>query len=163
MREVLTKLMAVSLLCGMIEMLTPAGEREGLRRGVRLLAGLFLLSVMLTSLSRTDPLAWLQGLGEWARAAEQEAQQELEMQMEEKLTAGTLAQLEEEIYDLLERRLNVAREDCTVTPETARGDEGTELVHIRISLRGRAVMVDPRQIESLLEEAVGCPCTVSWG
>ena len=163
MREILTKLLTVSLLCGMIEMLTPAGEREGLRRGVRLLTGLFLLSVMLTPLSRADPSVWLRGLGEWARAAEQEAQRELEIQMEEKLTAGTLAQLEEEIYDLLARRMQLSREHCTVTLEMAQGAEGLELVHIRLSLRGSAVMTDPRQIESLLEETVGCPCTVFWG
>ena len=163
MRELLIKLMSVSLLCGMIEMLTPAGEREGLRRGVRLLTGLFLLSVMLTPLARADPRAWLREWGEWARAAEREAEQELEARMTEKLTAGTLAQLQEEIYDLLERRMAVAREDCTVMMETAQGAEGIELVHIRISLRSKAVMKDPRQIESLIEETVGCACTVSWG
>ena len=46
MREILIRILTVSLLCGLLELMTPAGEREGLRRAVRLLSALFLLTVL---------------------------------------------------------------------------------------------------------------------
>ena len=161
MREFVLRILTISLLCGLIEQLTPAGEREGLRRSVRLLAGLFVLICMLTPLSRLDGAAIFARIGAWAREMEQTAQTEYEALMEEKLTLGSTAQLEEELYGLLERRLDLSRSDCTVRVETAREGDALVLAHVWVSVRGRAVLTDPRAIQTLIEERLECPCTVA--
>ena len=162
MKQELIRVLTVSLLCGLIDLLTPAGEREGLRRAVRLLTGLFLLSVMLTPFLRLGGGVDLSDLIASVRQMEREAQEEYERMMEEKLTVSTAAQLEEDLYELLTRRLGLGRENVTVRIETA--GEGAEwrVDHIRVLLRGEAILRDPRRVEALIEEAVGCPCTAAW-
>lgn len=163
MREFVLRVLTVALLCGLIEQLTPAGEREGLRRAVRLLSGLFVLLLVLMPLSRVDGAGVFARLGAWAREMERDAQTEYEALMEEKLTLSSTVQLEEELYGLLERGLGLARSDCTVRVETARQGDVLVLSHVRISVRGKAVLTDPREIEMLIEERLECPCTVAVG
>ncbi len=163
MREFVLRILTLSLLCGLIEQLTPAGEREGLRRAVRLLAGLFVLICMLTPLSRVDGTALLTRIGAWARELEQDAQTEYEKLMEEKLTVGTTAQLEEELYGLLERQLDISRTECTVQIKTDREGDALLLSHVWVTVQGKAVLTDPRAIETLIEERLECPCTVAIG
>ena len=163
MKTELIRILTTSLLCGLIDLMTPPGEREGLRRAVRLLTGLFLLSVMLAPLLRLGTALDLSGFVGWVREREQQAEEEYARMMEEKLTLCTLEQLEEGVYDLLSRRLGIAREDVTVAIETVGSGETLAVSHIRILVRGGAILQDPRQIEALVEEAVGCVCTVAVG
>lgn len=163
MREFVLRVLTVALLCGLIEQLTPAGEREGLRRAVRLLSGLFVLICIFTPISRIDGEAFPSRLGAWAREMEHDAQTEYEALMEEKLTLGTTVQLEEALYELLERRLGIARSDCTVRVEAVREGETLVLSHVRVCVWGKAMLADPRTIEALVEERMDCPCTVAVG
>ena len=158
MKELLIRVLTATLLCGLLEMLTPVGEREGLRRAVRLLCSLFLLTTLLDPLARLGALLQEADLGLWAQQMEESTVREYGDLMEEKLTSGAVAQLQEDLYDLLARELGLAREDCRMTLETATDDDG-----LRIDLRGTAALIDPRQIEALISEAVGCPCIVSLG
>ena len=163
MKELLVRVLTAALLCGLLEMLTPVGEREGLRRAVRLLCSLFLLTTLLTPLARIGSLLQETDLGLWARQMEESATREYEELMEEKLAAGAVAQMQEDLYDLLARELGIARENCRITLETVTDGDGLRLERVRITLRGTAVLIDPRQIEALIGETAGCPCTVSLG
>ena len=163
MRELLMRVLTVSLLCGLLELMTPVGEREGLRRAVRLLSALFLLGVLLQPLSSIGEAIFRLDLGSPARQWETESGAKYEDWMEEKLTAATSAQLEEDLYALLESELGVSREDCRITVGTESDGEGLRVSHVWIALRGEAVLIDPRRIETRVTEAVGCPCTVSLG
>ena len=163
MKELLVRVLTAALLCGLLEMLTPVGEREGLRRAVRLLCSLFLLTTLLTPLARIGSLLQETDLGLWASRMEESAAREYESLMAEKLTVSTEAQLREELCSLLERELEIAREDCRVTLETATDGDGLQLTRVWIALRGAAALTDPRRIEALIGETVGCPCTVSLG
>jgi len=70
MKQYLLNILTLSLACGLLDMLTPAGEREGLRRVVRLLAGLCLLCIMIRPLTDLRDAVLSLDLGAWARGAE---------------------------------------------------------------------------------------------
>ena len=76
MRELLIRVLTVSTLCGLAELMTPAGERDGLRRAVRLLSALFLLSVLLAPLSGLLERASGIDLGQLAEQMEEQARRE---------------------------------------------------------------------------------------
>lgn len=164
MNAYLVQVLTVSLLCGLVELLTPAGEREGLRRTVRLLLGLFLLSVMIVPLMhlREQIASW--DLGTWAREMEQSAQEDYEKLMEDKWTQVTEEQLTANIYALLASQFGVERSDCTVTVDWEESAEGARQVKaVWVAVRGKAILCDPRAIESAIEGSVGGKCTVSVG
>lgn len=163
MRELLIRVLTVSTLCGLAELMTPAGERDGLRRAVRLLSALFLLSVLLAPLSGLLERVGGIDLGQLAEQMEEQARREYGALMEEKLTAATAAQLEESLYALLAQQLGVSREHCRITVRAVQGDGGLQVSGVWIALRGEAALIDPRRIETLVGETVGCPCSVSLG
>lgn len=163
MNTYLLQILTLALLCGLLEMLVPAGERDGLRRSVRLLAGLCLLCLMLTPLREAREFFSFSDLHLWAEEMEKQTQQDYERLMTEKLTAVTAAQVEEEIYDMLCDRFDLSREMCKVTLAFDSGPERLAVRQVWVSLRGTAVLLDPRQIETAVTAVLDCPCTVSVG
>ena len=163
MQAYLIQILTLSLLCGLIELLAPIGEREGLRRTVRLVTALCLLCLMIAPLSKARELVRTFDLGAWARGLESESKEEYERMMEQKLTAVTGEQLETELYSMLAAEFGIAREDCGLTVDL---DDSGEVLAVRgvwIALRGAAVLRDPRAIEAAVESALQCPCSVSVG
>ena len=163
MNTYLLQILTVALLCGLLELLVPAGERDGLRRSVRLLAGLCLLCLMLAPLRKVREHVSSLDLHLWAEKMEEQAQQDYERIMEEKLTAVTAAQAEEKIYDMLYERFGLSRERCEITLALDSGSERLAVRQVWVSLRGTAVLLDPRQIETAVTAVLDCPCTVSVG
>lgn len=163
MKQYLLNILTLSLACGLLDMLTPAGEREGLRRGVRLLAGLCLLCVMIRPLTDLRDAVLSLDLGAWARGAEHEAETEYERLMEQKLTAVSRAQLHEDVLTLLCEQLGIARENCTLTLEMDDTAQTLTVRRVWIVLHGSAVLRDPREISAAVEAALGCECIVSVG
>ena len=162
MQGYLLQILTVSFLCGLVEMLAPLGEREGLRRAVRLVAALCLLTGMLAPLREARELLSVFDPGAWAREREAEAEADYEAMMREKLTAVGEGELREALYALLNSRFGIDRADCEVCFSWAAGDR-LAVEHVWLTLRGQALMVDPRAIEAAIGEAVGCECTVSVG
>ena len=162
MQGYLLQILTVSFLCGLVEMLVPLGEREGLRRAVRLVAALCLLTGMLAPLREVSGRLSMPDLGAWARGWEAEAEADYEELMREKLTAVGEGELRPAIHALLRSRFGIAPEDCEVSFSWEAG-ESLAVSHVWIAVRGQAVMVDPRAIEAAIGEAVGCGCTVSVG
>ena len=163
MKQYLINILTLSLACGLLDMLTPAGEREGLRRGVRLLAGLCLLCVMVRPLNDLRDAISSFDLGAWARGMEREAETEYERLMEQKLTAVSREQLRGELLTMLEEQFGIGRDDCTLTVEFDDAAQTLTVRRVWIALHGKAVLSDPRPIEAAVEGVLGCECTVSVG
>lgn len=163
MKAYLIQIVTMSLLCGLVEMLIPAGEREGLRRSVRLLTALCLMCLMISPLRETREFFRSLNLGTWARGVEGEAQEEYERMMEQKLSAATREQLCEELYVMLDEQFDISRADCTLTVDFEEGDEALKVRQVWIALHGKAVLRDPRTIETAVSGILNCPCTVSVG
>lgn len=163
MQAYLIRILTLSCLCGLAEQLTPAGEREGLRRSVRLLTALCLLSLAVSPLWQVrdalggwDPAAW-------ARTPEGDGQAAYEARMAEKWQTAAEGQLCEELCALLAERFDVAAEDLSVTLSWTEEAGARQLSGVWIALRGGAVLRDPRAIEETVEALLSCPCTVSVG
>lgn len=156
MQVYVIRILTMSLLCSLVEMLAPIGEREGLRRMVRLAAALCLLCLMIEPLREVRDALKAFDLGAWAAGMEREAEEDYARLMEEKLTAVSREQVETIVGELLEEKFAVSGEECTVTVDW-------ESKRVWISLRGRALLRDPREIEAAIEERLACSCTVSAG
>lgn len=163
MREYLLRIVTVALVVGLCDLLVPAGEREGLRRAVRLVAGLCILCILVapfaqlnTTLSESDPRRWLE-------AMEAQAQASYEERMKEKLTAATAEGWRQALSEMLGERFDIREEDMTWHIEWEEESETLRARHIALGLRGRAIFCDPRKVEAAVEEVAGCTCTVSLG
>lgn len=163
MQAYLMQILTMSLLCGLIEQLSPAGEREGLRRAVRLVTAICLLCLMVAPLRQAGACLTSFDLGAWARERESEAQEEYEGLMEEKLGAVSQERLRVELLTMLEEQFEIGTEDCTLTVVFDESAETTTVREVWISLHGKAVLRDPRTVEAAVEAVLGCPCTVSVG
>lgn len=163
MKQYLLNILTLSLACGLLDLLTPAGEREGLRRGVRLLAGLCLLCVMIRPLTDLRDAIGEIDLGSWARGMERDAETEYERLMEEKLTAVSKEQLREELLTMLAEQFDIGCEDCTLTFEFDDAAQTLTVRRVWVALHGKAVLRDPRTVEAAVEGTLGCECTVSVG
>ena len=163
MQTYVIQILTMSLLCSLVEMLSPVGEREGLRRAVRLVAALCLLCLMIEPLAGVRDVLGTFDLGAWAAGMEREAEEDYERLMEEKLTVVSREQVEGAVQELLREAFAVGEEECTVTVELEESGGTLAVRGVWIALRGRAVLCDPREIEAAVKERLGCPCTVSLG
>lgn len=166
MQAYLLQILAVSLVCGWLEMLAPAGEREGLRTAVRTVAALCLLSLMIAPLGGVREVLAAPDLAAWLGEAltdSEAAEEDLARLMERKLTAVSEEQLAEAVAALLNTSFGIARQDHTADFAFETGSEALAVREVWIALRGRAVLCDPREIEQAVEALLGCPCRVSVG
>ena len=163
MQAYLIRIFTMSLLCGLAESLSPAGEREGLRRAVRLLTALCLLCLMIAPLHGMRDEIGTFDLGALVQGMEGDGREELEQLMEEKLSVVTCEQWKADLRYMLCEQFGIDGEDYTLTVDWEE-ENNTVTVHgVWIELRGKAVLCDPRTIEAAVENAWQCPCTVSVG
>lgn len=163
MKQYLLNILTLALCCGVLDLLAPAGERDGLRRGVRLLAGLCVLCLTIRPVATLRHTMDGLDLGAWFAAQEQTAQSEYEQLMAQKLTAVSREQLREQLAAHLCGTLGLPREEFSLTFDWSEDGAAAQPAQVWVTLHGGAILCDPRVVETAVESAVGCPCTVSVG
>ena len=165
-------LLAASLAAAVIELLSPKGEGGRIASHVRLVAGLFLLAMLL------EPLQ--EGLHLLRSAAEGELTLRLPQTSDihaadynavlwDTFKAVSRGEVEAWVAETLETEFSIPPSDCAVEAvcetEAAAEDDpysgSLTLRELRIGLRGRSALRDPHAIEVFFSEKLGCPCYVT--
>lgn len=162
MKQYLMSLFVLALCCAVVELLSPEGEGGGIARHIRLLVGLCLLCVAIAPLTAyvaqgISPLEALEGaVDEWLDKSEHSGE-DFEARWEEQSEALDLTVAAETVAEMIEEHFSLAAADCRVSLTT---DGQGELVEVRVALTGRAIWTDARAIQEMIDELLGCGCTV---
>lgn len=162
MKQYLMSLFVLALCCAVIELLSPEGEGGGIARHIRLLGGLCLLCVAIAPLAtyaaqEISPLDALSGaIDEWLERSEVSGN-DLAARWEEQSEALDLSVAAETVSKMIEERFSISAADCRVSLAT---DDRGELHEVRVALSGRAIWTDAHAIQSMIDELLGCACTV---
>ncbi len=149
-------LFGVCVAAAILELTVPGEARGGTKTMLRLLVVFTVLVMILTplfSFLRGNDLEEIASLFE----EKEELAQKYEEIFEETLASGSAADLSVLLSELLAREYGIAREDARVVVSL---DEGGELRLVSVYLSGKALLVDPQEIQEMLAAKLGCEVEV---
>ncbi len=170
----LMTLILAALAAAVVELLVPHLDGGRMAAYVRMIGGLFLLVVLIAPVTEAVTL--------WREAAEGELNERLPEAFlpageptdytavwRETLAATGEAAVTKWVQETLAADFAISAEEATVsvvcTVSDATGDAaGVPVVQeVRIALSGGAILQDPRRMEAVIGEALGCLCFVTVG
>ncbi len=158
MREYLSSLVAVTLFGGLVRMLAPEGN---LQKYLRLTVGLCLVCAMMQPflglLSEGKNFPW----DEWLSSEEYDTQNYDEI-YNQSLQSGTKSQAKKLITEKIYQAFSFSEETARVEALFLSENETISLQEIVVTLEGRGVLTDPREIVAFVREEWNCPCTVVY-
>ena len=159
-------LIAVAVLAALAEMISPGGGNGKMIGNIRFITGLCVMLALFSpikeGIARLTELSEDMGDISW----EEEAENRYETYWRDTLMGVTREECEAWIYDALAQNFSISREDCHVTLIfSEQGESLPTVAVVDILLSGRAVLKDPRAVESYIENALSVTCHVSavWG
>ena len=166
MSDYILTLLAASLAVAVIELLAPKGEGGRLASHVRLVAGLFLLVLLL------NPLR--EGISLLRKAADGDLTLRLDSPMDltydsaayDRVFRDTLAEVgrgevEAWVTNTLQTEFSIPPSDCAVEAVCEADGEKISLRELRIGLSGAYRLQNPHPIEVFFAEKLGCACYVT--
>ncbi len=167
MKTYFLTLTVAALGAALVERLSPAGEGGRLAGYTRMIAGLYLLVVLLSPLREGfEALSDLVGgendlVGVLEEAVSHPADDYGDVFAEQLLGLGA-RETEAYVRDTLSAQFDIEN-DLACVEAVFQGEASGEIspVEVRIALTGKAALRDPVPIEAYFAEALGCPCYVS--
>lgn len=149
-------LFGVCVAAGMGEMLLPGDEKSSTRRFLRILIALALLLLL------ARPMLGLLGGGEGWLGGDWGADAEGGEQNFEEILQGAVAKRSAEdlragLHAFLESEFDIAAEDAEIAVSL---EKGGELRRVAVYLSGKALLVDPEEIEQAIVGLLGCDVEV---
>ena len=146
-----------------VELLAPRGEGGRIAAQVRMVAGLFLIVALLLPLR--DGVAFLADLADGDGLDVDIPSYDIPT-YEATLQASLLSMGSEEVAawvrDTVAEELSISADLVEVVPVWEESESiPPPLAEVYVALSGSAMLADPRIIEALVSEALGCPCRVS--
>ena len=151
-------LLGASLLTGILGSLCPKGHKKHLR----LLCGLCMIALLISPLP-----SYLEHAEENWLALDEETGENAEDIYDEiyhqALSDANVLQIEKTTKNLIIQEFSIPSEDFSISVFVANEDGLVLLKNATISLSGKAILTDPREIVRVVEEYLGCPCNVVCG
>ena len=159
-------LLAASVAVSVIEMLVPKGDGGRLTACVRVVTGLFLLVALLHPLQEGLRILRAVAEGDLTDALEEAVVEEASPEDYQATFYQSLAAVGEEemeawVIETLETTFGIPPTGCAVEAICRPEGEGVIPVEIRIGLKGRYALEDPRPLESFYAQRFCCPCYVT--
>ena len=158
MKEYLMTLTAVSLLGGILGMLSPEGNiKKYVRLAVSLCLVCAMLQPMLQLLSGEAP-----SLDELLGISGKEETVDYDEIYHQALLNGSKEQIQQSLKQQLLKEFSLPYESLDVEAVLEMKNDVSQVKEIRVLLRDSAVFADPREVIALVNESIGCPCTVIY-
>lgn len=159
MREYLMSVIGAALIAGVISVIVPTGNGEGLKKYVTLIGSLCVLCVLLSPL--TSVLEFMSDLSdgdiaEWFN----ESEKEYSGKYYEFLMSVGKDNVEDGISVLLFDTFGIPENESSVIAVVSERDGELIIVSVSITLTGKSVLKDPYAIEKYISTLLGCECNV---
>ena len=153
MKEYLLTLMGVSLLNGIVGVLSPEGA---MKKYVRLVGALCLICVI------AQPIFSLLSGNGWRmdrlwKGVSSEESASYEVLYEEMILSGSEQYAQARLTGEIAKKFDLSDDSFSVT---VRG--GEQEATVTVVLRDAAIFVDPKEIIAYMQESYGCACTVIY-
>lgn len=150
----------------LVELLAPTGEGGRLGGGVRLVAALCMLVMLIQPLQEGITLlrSIADGTPDFSWAGDISADEsDYEHILQEELSGLGRGEVTAWVTDALADRFGIPKDNhtVTVTMGAAEGEAMPVVAHVTILLHGSSVFENPHQIEDYITDKLGCPCTVA--
>jgi hypothetical protein len=158
--------LAASLAAAVVTLLSPKGEGGSVASHVSMIAGLFLLTTLLTPLRAGIDLlrsAADGGLTERMEAFLPEGDTDYDSVLGDTLTALSRDEIKAWVLTAMGARFSVPQSDCTVSVSCTYAEELLTVTEVRIALHGKSILRDPHPMEAYFSEQLKCPCFVTVG
>ena len=157
MKEYVMTLLGASLLTGILGSLCPKVHKKHLR----LLCGICMIAMLISPLpsylKHAEQRLW--ELGEEAGGNAEENYDEI---YDQALSTACVWQIENVTKSLLIQEFSLSSDDLSVSVFMTEEDGRILLKNTTISVTGKAILIDPREIVRVTEEYLGCPCNVVY-
>ncbi len=157
MKEYLLTLVGVVIFSGVIVMI---GAEDGAKKYIRLVCSLSVLCMLispLTSLLRGGELSfeelWDDVQGE---------DQNYDEIYKDNLASHEMRYVEELLKKNIQSEFSLSSSDVDVRIKSVSKNGIYEVESVGVILRDRAVLADPKEIASLINSKMGCPCTIVY-
>ena len=165
MNAYILTILAASLAAAMIELLAPKGDGDRIAAHVRMIAGLFLLVVLLQPLKEGILLLRSAASGDLtdrlSEAVPDYAPTDYEAAFNDTLTAVGKGEVEAWVASALNTVFSIPPSGCTVEAICEAEETTLILREVRIALHGKYVFENPHLIEAYVSEQLGCACYVT--
>ncbi len=163
MSPYILSLCVAAIAAAVVELLAPRGDGGRLAAHIRMIAGLFLLVILLRPLS--DGIAFLStaAAGDLADILPDDLptpSRDYESTLYAALSDCTVAELEIWVQNTLTAEFAIPPEDISISvlSEPATPDAALTVTELRIALSGSSMLRDPHPIEDYFAEALSAPC-----
>ena len=158
-------ILSASLVACVIELLVPKADGGRLASYVRMIAGLFLLVLLLNPLREGLELLHDAAEGDPAGVIADRLPtpmpEDYEAAFGSSLTAVGKRETEAWVKETLETVFHIPPSDCAVEAVCESDGASLSLCELRIGLRGKHALEDPHPLESYFTDLLGCPCYVT--
>ena len=158
-------LLTAAVAVALIELIAPKGEGGKLSSAVRMIAGLYMLVVLLHPLR--EGIRLLSDLTDGTLSDRMEAmlpEEELpdyQAVLGETLTHVSRQEVENWTRSFLESAYAIPPEGCSISAVCTYESEILTITEVRIALLGKYALENPHPIEAAVTQALGCPCYVT--
>lgn len=165
MNAYILTVLAAALAAAVIELLSPKGEGGRMAGHVRMIAGLFLLAVLLNPLR--EGLLLLRSAADGDLVDRLEAvvptptPSDYEAAFSENLMFIGKTETEAWVISMLESTYGIPPSGCTVEAVCEADISALTLREVRIALHGKYALENPHPIEAYVTERLQCPCFVT--
>lgn len=167
MNTYILTILSACIAAAVIQLLSPKGEGGKLAEHIRMIAGLFLLVILLIPLKA--------GLDLIRSAAEGDLSQQITAHLptlpendyqavfDHTLTAVGQEEVKAWVVSVLDSEFGIPPSGCTVSVTCVTQEAELTLIDVRISLHEPYMTENPHPIEAYVTERLSCPCYVTVG
>ncbi|MBE6531076.1 MAG: hypothetical protein E7679_03150 [Ruminococcaceae bacterium] len=156
-------LISVSIVCGIVHILAPAGTGEGIRKHVKLISSLCVLCIMIAPISgfiRSLESSEFNILGEYKESGSLENR--YDKIYNDMISAYSAEQIAERCEEILRERFSLEEGDIQVMIYFSSSDNEPVISKAAVILYTGAITKDPREISACVTELLECECEIIY-
>ena len=158
MREYIITLMTVSVVCGVISVLSP---KEDMGKYVSFVCGICALGIIVTPITELIKRAeeFPDILGDRLENYDEEF---YENTFEESIVAGSVKQAESILKNDLSQELNLDQDSFDIALSVERSENSISVKRATVTIYPKGLTIDARSVIEYIEKNLGCSCMIIY-
>lgn len=164
MKDYIITLISVSIVCGIVHILTPAGVGDGIRKHVKLISSLCVLCIMIAPIGgfiQSLENSEFNILGEYGESNTLEDR--YDKIYNDMISVYSAEQISKKCEEILRERFSLKEDDVKVMIYFSEEENEPVISKSAVILYTGAIGKDPREISECVSELIKCECEIIYG